>query len=122
MASGVDKEVEQVKAATEIYAVKIPNVKVEVLKNLTLEDTLQLTGTVEAWKDVTLSAEIGKSRPRTSATTGDIVKAGQVLFQIDTESIRAAYDQAEAQFRLASQDFERGCWSNAAWNGRSEQG
>ncbi len=107
MASGVDKEVEQVKAATENHAVKIPNVKVEVLKNLTLEDTLQLTGTVEAWKDVTLSAEIGGKLEAKNVDDGDIVKAGQVLFQIDTESIRAAYDQAEAQFRLASQDFER---------------
>ncbi|MBX7258302.1 MAG: efflux RND transporter periplasmic adaptor subunit [Candidatus Hydrogenedentes bacterium] len=105
--AGVDKEVEQAKAATENHAVKIPNVNIEVLKNTTLEDTLRLTGTVEAWKEVMLSAEIGGKIEAKNIEEGDHVKEGQVLFQIDTESIRAAYDQAEAQFRLAKQDFDR---------------
>lgn len=105
--ANVDKEADQAKAATKNNAVKIPNVSVAVLQGTTLEDTLRLTGSVEAWKDVMLSAEIGGKIEAKNAEEGDSVKAGQVLFQIDTESIRAAYDQAEAQFRLATQEFDR---------------
>lgn len=86
---------------------KIPNVKVQILKTATLEDSLMLTGTVEPWEDLTLSAEIPGKIEWQGADEGDTVKAGQGLFKIDTSTVQAAVDQATAQHKLTIQEYER---------------
>lgn len=86
---------------------KIPNVKVQILKPTLVEDRLELTGGVEPWEAVTLGAEVlGKIESR-AVEEGDTVTAGQELIRIDTATIQSRLSEAEAQQRLAAQEYQR---------------
>ena len=68
---------------------------------------IEATGTIEA-TEVTLSAQAGGQVERLIADEGDILKEGDTLLIIDNtdwvyqlEQMRAGYEIAEAQFRLA---------------------
>ena len=89
------------------HAERIPNVKIRVLKPGLIEDKLALTGTVDAWENVTLSAEVAGKIEWKGVDQGDGVKKGQDLFRVDTEAIQTRYQQAQAEARLAGQDFDR---------------
>ena len=86
---------------------RTPNVSVQVLAHETLEDRLVLTGTVRCWEDVTVSSETTGKAEWKGIEEGQHVKAGQDLYRIDTKSVQARYDQAEAQSKLAKQEYER---------------
>jgi len=86
---------------------KLTNVRVQVLAPTVLEDTLSLTGSIVAWEEVMLSAEISGSIESQSVEDGDRVEAGQTLIQIDTESLKARHEQAQAQLKLAEQELGR---------------
>lgn len=86
---------------------RVPNVAVRVLKATTVEDRLELTGMVRAWETIMLSAEIAGRIEWQGVEEGDAVKAGQELFRIDTEAIRARLAEAQAHHTLAVREFER---------------
>ncbi|MCC6490450.1 MAG: efflux RND transporter periplasmic adaptor subunit [Candidatus Hydrogenedentes bacterium] len=89
------------------HAERVPNVKVKVVATEELRDRLELTGTVYPWQDVTVSAEVGGKIEWKGVEVGQEVKQGQELYRVDSMALQAALDQAEAQSRLASQEFER---------------
>jgi len=86
---------------------RLPNVNVMVLEAMTVYDTLRLTGGVEPWHNVTLSAEIGGRVVEQPRTEGTRVRAGDVLVRIDTDLLRARLDEIEAQLELAREDSGR---------------
>jgi membrane fusion protein (multidrug efflux system) len=86
---------------------KLTNVRVQVLAPTVLEDSLSLTGSVVAWEEVMLSAEISGRIESQGVEDGDRVEAGQTLIQIDTESLKARHEQAQAQLKLAEQELGR---------------
>lgn len=88
-------------------AERIPNVKVKVLQSQELRDVLNLTGTVYPWEDVTIAAETPGKIDWKGIESGDTVRKGQELFRIDSEALRASLEQAEAQARLAAQEYDR---------------
>lgn len=94
-------------AGVENRATKVPSVRIEVLKPTTVEDRVTLTGSVQAWEDVVVSAEITGKVEWKGVEEGQVVKAGQEMFKIDTEQIQARLDQARAQAKLAVQDHDR---------------
>jgi len=85
-----------------------PATRVEtlVLRPTSFTDVIELTGSVEALDDATLSAQ-------TSGTVtmlrdrGVRVAAGEPVATIDADEARAAVEQAQAQFALAQDRFER---------------
>lgn len=83
------------------------NVRVETVKTQLVEDILELTGTVMPWEDITLSAETAGRIEVQAVDEGARIQADQVLFRVDTQSIRAQLDQARAQLTLAAREFER---------------
>lgn len=93
--------------AKGVGEVRVPNVKVQILKPALLEDKFTLMGTVDAWESVTISAEVAGKIEWKGVEQGDTVKKGQDLFRIDTEAIQTRYEQAKAQAKLAAQEFER---------------
>lgn len=86
---------------------RLPNVNVLTLKAETVYDTLRLTGGVEPWHDVTLSAEVGGRVIEQPVEEGDTVAAGDLLVRIDTDLLRARMDEIEAQLELAREDSTR---------------
>lgn len=89
------------------HAVRVPNVKVKILESEELRDRLTLTGTVYPWQDVTISAEVTGNIDWKGVEAGETVTEGQEMFRIDSDALQAALEQAEAQARLAGQDYER---------------
>ena len=84
-----------------------PNVNVMPLETQTVRDILRLTGGIEPWHDVTLSAEVGGRVIEQPVEEGDRVRAGDVLVRIDTDLLRARMDEIEAQLELAREDAGR---------------
>jgi RND family efflux transporter MFP subunit len=96
-------------AATEAAAAdEATTTRVEVLRLApsAFEDVVELNGTVEAVSDATLSAQAAGTVERI-AERGDRVAAGGVVAQLDADEARAARAQAQAQFDLAQDAFER---------------
>jgi len=85
-----------------------PTTRVEtlVLAPSSFTDVIEVTGTVEALDDATLSAQT--DGPVTMLLDlGARVGAGEPVATIDAEEAEAAVEQAEAQFDLAQDRFER---------------
>ena len=85
-----------------------PKTRVEtlVLEPTSFTDVIELTGSVDALDDATLSAQtdgtVTMLRDR-----GTRVREGEVVATIDAEEAKAAVEQAEAQYALAQDRFER---------------
>jgi len=85
-----------------------PTTRVEtlILEPTSFTDVIELTGSVEALDDATLSSQ-------TSGTVemlwdrGTRVQKGEIVAKIDAEEAKAAVERAEAQYALAQDQFER---------------
>ena len=83
------------------------NVRVTTLSARRVEDTLLLTGRVDAWEDITVSAEVSGNVEWQGVDDGTRVAGGDELFRIDTSWYQAEYTQAMAQAALAVQELNR---------------
>ena len=83
------------------------NVHIRTITTNPIDDMLLLTGHMEAWEEVMLSAEVAGVVEWQGIEEGDIVTDKQELFRIDTTWHQAAYDQAIAENELARQELER---------------
>jgi len=85
-----------------------PTTRVEtlVLEPTSFTDIIELTGSVEALDDATLSSQtdgtVTMLRDR-----GTRVQEGEIVATIDAEEAEAAVEQAQAQYALAQDRFER---------------
>ncbi len=86
---------------------KAVNVRVQVLQPTVVEDVIPLTGRIEPWEQVMLSAETGGKVEWREVEENQAVSQGDMLFRIDTTTIQTRYDQAAARQRLAVQEVER---------------
>lgn len=85
-----------------------PTTRVEtlVLESTSFTDIVQVTGTVEALDDATLSSQT--NGPVTMLLDlGARVNAGDPVSKIDADEAEAAVEQAKAQYDLAQDRFER---------------
>ena len=90
---------EPVGTKTEIESA-IP-ITVAIVKNVPLDRTLQVVGTLFAKDESTLSAEVEGQVEKTMAEFGDRVKAGQEIARIDTTTYDAQVKQAAANLAKA---------------------
>jgi HlyD family secretion protein len=67
-----------------------------------MEQTISLTGTIRAYKDVTLVSEVNAIISRVAAREGDRVRAGQVVIQLDTKDATSRVQQAQAALASAT--------------------
>jgi RND family efflux transporter MFP subunit len=70
------------------------------------EDFVEVTGTVEAIHDATLSAQVSGTVVRLEER-GTRIASGGLIAQIDSVDARAAMEQAKAQYELAKDRFQR---------------
>ena len=89
-------------------------VEVTPVAAATLEEIVSAVGTVNAARDVMVSAETAGRITNVLVKVGDHVRAGQVLVQVDDELKNVAVEQAkaslgaaEAAYRKAQRDYER---------------
>ena len=95
----------QVEAAKETAAVATP-VKVVKLVKQSISETFTYTGTFEAGQKINITPETAGKVAKIYVEEGQFVKAGQLLAELDTESIRLQLKQAEAGSAVAEANFK----------------
>lgn len=85
-----------------------PAIRVETyqVRPQSFEDVIQLTGTVEAIHDATLSAQVSGTIIYI-AERGEYVQEGETVAQVDSVEAHAAMVQARANYELAKDRFNR---------------
>jgi membrane fusion protein, multidrug efflux system len=83
------------------------DVKIEIIKPTRLVDAIQVAGTVKAFEDVNISPEEGGVIKEWKAKKGQHVKKGDLIVTLKDEVIKAGYDGAVAQYRMAELNVEK---------------
>ena len=87
--------------------VRTVNVEVGEVQPRDFEHFVRVVGTVEAERDVTLTAEEAGQVEALLAPKGALVRTGQPLVRLDDDVLRAQLDQAASQAALAEETWER---------------
>lgn len=103
VASGCSSEAPAPAPAPE----KIVSVAVEELVAEDLDESLTLPGTLEAWEDLTLAAELPGMVKAIGLREGDRVARGEVIARIDPEAQEAELIKAEADLSLQKKNLAR---------------
>ena len=82
-------------------------VEIQEIRRTTMTETISAVGTVEAWHDVTLSAEASGKVVEICANEGDRVKREDVIIKLDDELRCLAAVQAKAQVLMAKANFQK---------------
>jgi membrane fusion protein (multidrug efflux system) len=83
------------------------NVRIETLKASQLVDAIQVAGTVKASEDANLSPEEGGVVKEWKARKGQGVKKGDLVIILRDEVIKAGYDAANAQYKMAELNLQK---------------
>lgn len=94
-------------ADDETGYVRVLNVEVTTVVAELFRETIRLTGTVLADKDVVVSAEESGVVREITVDKGNWVEAGQAMFRLDDELLKTQVDQARAMSSLAHETWER---------------
>ena len=70
-----------------------------------ITEKITYTGTLEAWNSINITPEVGGKIARIHVQEGDRVAQGQLLAELETESIRLQLRQAEAGVAVAEASF-----------------
>lgn len=73
----------------------------------TIQDRINLPGSIEPWTDLQLLAKITGSIIEVRVTEGDSVKEGDIIARIEDDDYRIALDRARAAYNLAKAELER---------------
>ena len=87
--------------------VKVVNVEIVVVEPTTFSDYIRVTGEVEAYRDVTLSAQETGAIERFLVEKGAHVAKGAVIARLDNDILTALVDEARAAAALAAEQYER---------------
>lgn len=82
-------------------------VQVEVLGSAPFKETLQLTGTIKAVDDITVSTEEGGVLKEWLVERGSTVEEGEVIALINDDVLKPAYEAAFAQYRTAELNYQK---------------
>ncbi len=72
----------------------------------TITEKLTYTGSLDAWRKISIAPESGGKIARIAVEEGQRVAAGQVLAELDTENLRLQLAQAEAGLAVAQAGFQ----------------
>jgi membrane fusion protein (multidrug efflux system) len=86
---------------------KMTHVAVQVIEPRNLQEYLNLPGSLEAWEDLTLSAEIDGPVRWIGPKEGDRLKKGDEILRIDPDTRQAAFDRAQAECDLRRSNRDR---------------
>ena len=86
---------------------RVINVQVSTVELESFTEVIRLTGTVQADRDVVISAEESGVIREIMVDKGNRVRAGQPLFRMDDKLLKAQVEQARALSNLAQETWER---------------
>jgi membrane fusion protein, multidrug efflux system len=82
-------------------------VESQLLQRFDLTERFTLPGTVEAWEDLLLAAELAGPVRWIGPEEGASLKANQAILRIDPETVKANLQRERAAFELQSQEHAR---------------
>ncbi|MFA5516395.1 MAG: efflux RND transporter periplasmic adaptor subunit [Desulfuromonadales bacterium] len=94
-------------AETKAPAEKVTVVVVEPVVLADLQETFTLPGSLEAWEDLTLAAEVAGPVRWIGVREGDRVRRGEPLLRIDPETAEANLARARAEFAVREKQLQR---------------
>ena len=86
---------------------KVTHIAVETLAPQNLNDSLSLPGTLEAWEDLTLAAEMAGPIRWIGPKEGARIKKGQAILRIDPERHDAELARDQVEYELQKKRMER---------------
>lgn len=92
---------EEAPAAAAETAIAATPVRVIPAARAVIAEKIRFTGTLKAWKEITITPETGGKIARIGVQEGDRVAAGQVLAELETQTVRLQLKQAEAGVAVA---------------------
>lgn len=104
---GCQPEQESTAIAQEAPPVKVVQVSVETVKSKKMVETFTLPGSLEAWEDLTLAAELNGAIRWIGPEEGDPLKSGQDILKIDTDTLQADYERHRISFEIKQRKFDR---------------
>ncbi|MGB8953480.1 MAG: efflux RND transporter periplasmic adaptor subunit [Candidatus Aminicenantales bacterium] len=84
----------------------IPPVKVVQVMKQRISEKLYYTGTLEAWRKVNITPDIGGKVAQIHVEEGQRVRKGQLLAELDTQAVRLQLQQAEAASAAAEANLK----------------
>lgn len=87
--------------------IQLVDVKIEILRSVPLVDEIQVAGTVKADEDASISPEEGGVVKRWVAKKGQYVKKGDIIVELNDDIIKAGYDAADAQYKMAELNLDK---------------
>lgn len=86
---------------------KVTNVALSKVVRQNIKETFTLPGILEAWEDLTLSAEMAGPVRWIGPKEGDQVKKGEVILRIDPERREAELARDQVEYELQQKRMER---------------
>ncbi len=93
------------KGPAEAEAFGAAPVKVFRVRRDRIAEKISYTGTLEAWNKINITPEVGGKIARIHVEAGDRVAKGQLLAELETESIRLQHRQAQAAVAVAEAGY-----------------
>jgi membrane fusion protein (multidrug efflux system) len=93
--------------AAVAQAVQPVNITVQTIKPSTMIDGIQVSGTVKAFEDVMMSPEDGGIVKEWRKKKGERVREGDIIVILKDEVIKASYEAADAQYKMAQLNVEK---------------
>ncbi|MFA6457125.1 MAG: efflux RND transporter periplasmic adaptor subunit, partial [Bacteroidota bacterium] len=94
-------------AAATTQKVQPVNITVQQIQPSSMIDGIQVAGTVKAFEDVMMSPEEGGIVKEWKKKKGDRVKKGDLIVMLKDEVIKASYEAADAQYKMAQLNVEK---------------
>jgi len=105
--SACQKDQQPVAIAQEAPSEQVVQVSVEVAEPSEMIETFTLPGSLEAWEDLTLSAEIAGPVRWVGPEEGARLKSGQEILKIDTDTLLSDFERDSTSFKIKSRKLER---------------
>ena len=86
---------------------KIVQVRLEEVVPVDLQETFSLPASLEAWEDLTLAAEIAGPVRKLNLAEGDWLSAGDVLLEIDPETVQSNLNREQENYNVTKRKLER---------------
>jgi RND family efflux transporter MFP subunit len=88
-------------------AIQPVNVRIETVRPELLEDVFRVAGTLKAAEEANISPEEGGAVKKWVVSKGHRVSKGEIIVLLKDEVIKASYDAALAQYRMAELNLEK---------------
>ncbi len=86
---------------------KIVQVELEPVVSRDLQETFSLPASLEAWEDLVLAAEIAGPVRKLNFREGDQVAAGDVLLEIDPETVQSNLNREQENYNVTKRKLTR---------------